>query len=128
MNLGSFLQSTTMIACHDIIYLVRAKDVIALRNLISIFHPSTGRNENHIFNNDKEVICMTELSEPTRLKYGESKFVVLSENRPIEFLTPNIVNFTLARFIRVRLQGEFSSALKLCKFLEFHDFLPPQEC
>lgn len=52
---------------------------------------------------------MTESQEPTRLKYGESKFVVLSEKRPIEFLTSDIVNFTLARFIRVRLQGEFKA-------------------
>lgn len=71
---------------------------------------------------------MTELAEPTRLKYGESKFVVLSDKRPIELLTPNIVNFTLAQFIRVRLQGKFSSALKLCKSLEFHDSDPQQEC
>jgi hypothetical protein len=70
------------------------------------FHSSIGRNENYIFESDKEVICFVELTEFTRLKYGETKFVVLNEKRPIESLTPDLVNFTLARFLRVRLQGE----------------------
>lgn len=72
----------------------------------------TGRNANYIFKNDKEVICNTEFSESTRLKYGEAKFVVL-DKRPIEQLTPDLINFTLARFIRVRLQGMLKNASEI---------------
>ncbi|CRK93554.1 CLUMA_CG007087, isoform A [Clunio marinus] len=64
----------------------------------------SGRNANYIFKDEKEVICSTEFSESTRLKYGEAKFLVLNQ-RPMESLTSNLINFTLARFIRVRLQG-----------------------
>lgn len=50
-----------------------------------------------------EVICSTEFAETSRLKYGETKFVL--SQRPIDSLTSELLNFTLARFIRVRLQG-----------------------
>lgn len=64
----------------------------------------TARNANYIFKNDKEVICSTEFSDSTRLKYGEAKYFVLNQ-RPIETFTPDLLNFTLARYIRVRLEG-----------------------
>ena len=86
---------------------MRADDVVTYAIFNLLMDSSTGRNENYIFKNDKEVICITEFSEQTRLKYGETKFVVLNEQRPIEFLTPDIVNFTLARYLRVRLQGKY---------------------
>lgn len=78
--------------------------IIASCVILISFFLLTGRNANYIFKNDKEVICTTEFSESTRLKYGEAKFAMLNQ-RPIETLTPDLINFTLARFIRVRLEG-----------------------
>jgi laminin alpha 1/2 len=59
-----------------------------------------GRNANYTAQT-AEVTCTTQYSESTRLKYGEAKFVVA-------LLRPQLDtgdNFTLARFIRMRLQG-----------------------
>ena len=70
----------------------------------SNFQSLTGRSPNDIFKSEKEVICSTEFSGSKRLKYGEAKFVVLDQ-RPNEMLTPDLVNFTLAQFIRIRLEG-----------------------
>lgn len=63
-------------------------------------------NANYIFNNEREVICSTEFAESSRLKYGEAKFVVLKDRPMVDgFITAELMNFTLARYIRVRLQG-----------------------
>lgn len=123
MSLGSTLQWTMLIACRATTY--RVRDVcyhcVALNfNLILL----TGRNANYIFKHEKEVICSTEFSESTRLKYGEAKFAMLNQ-RPIETLTPDLINFTLARFIRVRLEGKkIIFSLKLGKAKDFIS----QEC
>ena len=67
----------------------------------------TGQNANYIFKNDNEVICSTAYPESTRLKYGEIK-VHLADGRPSANSTISIelLNFVLARHIRVRLQGK----------------------
>lgn len=62
-------------------------------------------NANDIFKNEREIICSTEFSGSKRLKYGEAKFVVLDQ-RPSEAVSPELLNFTLARFVRIRLQGK----------------------
>lgn len=70
-----------------------------------------GRNANYISSFVGEVTCTTQYSESIRLKYGEAKFVVMPQ-RVVESASINgaaaadvFNNFTLARFIRIRLQG-----------------------
>lgn len=76
----------------------------------------TGQNANYISKSDEEVICSTEFSsDSSRLKYGDVKFITSHHQRPIDTFTPEIGNFSLARFIRVRFQGE-SSHTKMKKF------------
>lgn len=80
----------------------------------------TGQNANYIFKNDNEVICSTAYPESTRLKYGEIK-VHLADGRPSanSTISAELLNFVLARHIRVRLQGKstilFKSLLKFNK-------------
>jgi laminin alpha 1/2 len=68
-----------------------------------------GHNTNYIFKNDNEVICSTEFAEITRLKYGELK-VVLYNERPSanSSFSPDLLQFSLTRHIRVRFQGELN--------------------
>jgi hypothetical protein len=67
----------------------------------------TGQNANYIFKSDEEVICSTEFSDSSRLKYGDVKFTTSHQQQPIDSFTPEINNFTLARFIRIRFQGKY---------------------
>lgn len=103
MSRGNILLPMMTIACRVIICQVRLLSLAFLIFNLNLL-TSTGRNSNYIFKNKKEVICSTEFSDSTRLKYGETKFVVLSQ-RLIDSLTPDLLNFTLARFLRIRLQG-----------------------
>lgn len=75
----------------------------------------TGQNANYIFKSDEEVICSTEFSDSSRLKYGDVKFTTSHQaHQPIDSFTPEINNFTLARFIRIRFQGK-----KSCTIFQF---------
>jgi laminin alpha 1/2 len=62
-----------------------------------------GRNSNYTLNSNEEIICTTQYSESVRLKYGEAKFVVMSQR---SYDTPTtLLTFSLAHHIRLRLQG-----------------------
>ncbi|KAG5676021.1 hypothetical protein PVAND_005876 [Polypedilum vanderplanki] len=60
-----------------------------------------GRNLNYTLQSNEEIICTTQYSESIRLKYGEAKFVVMSQRN----YDDSMLNFTLASHIRLRFQG-----------------------
>lgn len=62
----------------------------------------SGQNANYVFRGDDEVICSMEYAESTKLRKGEVKFTT----RPSDSLSPEIVNFTLARYVRIKFQGK----------------------
>uniref|UniRef100_A0A182W9X8 Uncharacterized protein n=1 Tax=Anopheles minimus TaxID=112268 RepID=A0A182W9X8_9DIPT len=58
---------------------------------------------NHIFKSDTEVICSTQFSSLEPLENGEINLSIIS-GRPSEKSTsPELQNFTLARYVRIRL-------------------------
>ena len=58
---------------------------------------------NYIFKNDTEVICSTQFSSLEPLENGEINLSIIS-GRPSEMITsPELQNFTLARYVRIRL-------------------------
>uniref|UniRef100_A0A8W7PG72 Uncharacterized protein n=1 Tax=Anopheles coluzzii TaxID=1518534 RepID=A0A8W7PG72_ANOCL len=58
---------------------------------------------NYIFKSDTEVICSTQFSSLEPLENGEINLSIIS-GRPSEMITsPELQNFTLARYVRIRL-------------------------
>uniref|UniRef100_A0A182TRW1 Laminin IV type A domain-containing protein n=1 Tax=Anopheles melas TaxID=34690 RepID=A0A182TRW1_9DIPT len=58
---------------------------------------------NYIFKSDTEVICSTQFSSLDPLENGEINLSIIS-GRPSEMITsPELQNFTLARYVRIRL-------------------------
>lgn len=61
-----------------------------------------GRNSNYTLQNNQEITCTTQYSESVRLKYGEAKFVVMSQRNAD---ASSLTEFSLAQHIRIKLQG-----------------------
>ncbi|XP_049530280.1 laminin subunit alpha-1 [Anopheles darlingi] len=61
---------------------------------------------NYIFKSDTEVICSTQYSspEPVVLEYGEITLSLISGRPSEKTASPELQNFTLARYVRLRLQ------------------------
>jgi len=56
-------------------------------------------------NDDDDVKCNTEFAQLSRLKYGEAKVLLQKNRRNHSLLYPEGIDYTLARYIRIRLQG-----------------------
>lgn len=62
-------------------------------------------NAAHIFSSDDEVICSTKYSKLTPLENGEIQLSLLANRPGLNYSSPELLNFTLARFVRLRLQA-----------------------